>query len=1202
VGKRAGELVSKKMKPLKGLSRIEARAYEAAGADSASESDDELQDALNDGEEGAGGGAGEEGADEDDGGAGLARRDSGGPGLRGRANGQSADSLARRGLQPQRRDGRGSAPRHPRELAFVFNGKEYVYVPKRPREALLFLWWALELSRQLERSLPVTNLDPVELARVGAELTNELLGPLRPLFQPAQTHLLEQLSRERHEAVGDEQEAAATQQIQVPAMTATEAALLRALLTENNLDVSRIDMLEGRLLRELEALEASNTSALIAGQNASATQEQILHLLVQATENLEELGLQLSFHSESQRHMKKSMISIARTSRRLELQERNHVRLSQALESLLRSVQLDPATTRVLEDPDFRNFLPGVVQAAQKLLALLRLELRGGQELLRAVKESRQAAEVLRARFVAEAAAFVEKQCAEAAHALGERPGELTREQQRGVHEALLKLSDLFRVLEQLDAATFASLRGRYTRALQRVLDAKLKTLFAQLRASLIVETRQSALSALPDLVLGSAAARRRVAAQQRGGGEEARRLGDKRLVPAAFADALQLLTPLVLAEQEFCMLLFGSGDIKDRTRSAERMPATPAPAPAPASAPASASASLSTPVAAAAGASPAVAAAASPAADGKRVRRSSRRDSHRDSFGGGESDEDEDAYGAASELKGAEPASSTPRPSVAASALPPSASGALSVVSASPSLRAPAGGAAPGASAAARPGELRNRRDVKEMLNTLFECVVPELRALVEAGHRMDRFYSLEMLVEVERQLERAEASSEFLFQALTLLASHVRFLFNTFVDEQIAWVRDYRVPAKRSGVLEPLAKAPAFVERMDAAARGARSSAMETSCQKLTLALFALVDAVAKQDAKYSDLVFVENFHFFWRAFSQAPRDLPPALAQAVQTALDQLRAHLAAYVSWHVHYELEALSGFWRRMDEQLRSARLEDLPFVAGLSKHDLRALSREHLQVRALNKGVTAMFHRLQKHLPHNEVLLRVVWRALHKYFVAKWRLFEERVELCYPSERLPVSQAQVHAMFAKQLLGVEPPAEVAEEEQAAALVLGLAEGPAAAAGGRSALAAVASGLLSSTSLTESVGAAGAGAGAGASGASPPASNRGSPSPHDVQSAQSLQSLAPEAKQPPPPPAATAAATAAAAAAAATKAAAPQQPPAAAASVRPASSNNKVASRLHEALQFDAEAEAAALRGASDSEEELVMAPRRDDSD
>ena len=210
----------------------------------------------------------------------------------------------------------------------------------------------------------------------------------------------------------------------------------------------------------------------------------------------------------------------------------------------------------------------------------------------------------------------------------------------------------------------------------------------------------------------------------------------------------------------------------------------------------------------------------------------------------------------------------------------------------------------------------------------------------------------------------------SEYLISIVTALSTHLKLSFNQFVDGEIEWLNALKPNPKRCGILQPFAKFPALVNRMEnvvrsgagaaaalsptsksgsassataaataaaaAAASQARSQAADTSYQKLASALFRWLDGVAKSDDKYTDVVVMENAHHYHTMFS-SPFLSVPALEQSVAKAGAAYKEHMARYVAWNIAYEMPAVTKFWARIEDQLKSILPEEIPFASELSK-------------------------------------------------------------------------------------------------------------------------------------------------------------------------------------------------------------------------------------------------------------------------
>ena len=210
----------------------------------------------------------------------------------------------------------------------------------------------------------------------------------------------------------------------------------------------------------------------------------------------------------------------------------------------------------------------------------------------------------------------------------------------------------------------------------------------------------------------------------------------------------------------------------------------------------------------------------------------------------------------------------------------------------------------------------------------------------------------------------------SEYLISIVTSLSTHLKLSFNQFVDGEIEWLNGLKPNPKRCGILQPFAKFPALVDRMEnvvrsgagaaaaispssksgsasaaaataaaaaaAAASQARSQAADTSYQKLASALFRWLDGVAKSDDKYTDVVVMENAHHYYTMFSSGFLRVP-ALEQSVARAGAAYKEHMARYVAWNIAYEMPAVTKFWARIEDQLKSILPEEIPFASELSK-------------------------------------------------------------------------------------------------------------------------------------------------------------------------------------------------------------------------------------------------------------------------
>lgn len=64
---------------------------------------------------------------------------------------------------------------------------------------------------------------------------------------------------------------------------------------------------------------------------------------------------------------------------------------------------------------------------------------------------------------------------------------------------------------------------------------------------------------------------------------------------------------------------------------------------------------------------------------------------------------------------------------------------------------------------------------------------------------------------------------------------------------------------------MLSPVARFPAFVERLESVCKNGRSEAADMTYNKLSVALLQWVEKIAKLNEKYQNVVIMENTHFF-------------------------------------------------------------------------------------------------------------------------------------------------------------------------------------------------------------------------------------------------------------------------------------------------------------------------------------------------
>ena len=196
-------------------------------------------------------------------------------------------------------------------------------------------------------------------------------------------------------------------------------------------------------------------------------------------------------------------------------------------------------------------------------------------------------------------------------------------------------------------------------------------------------------------------------------------------------------------------------------------------------------------------------------------------------------------------------------------------------------------------------------REELRRLMTQLFPQLSEHLSELSTLATRMDPFYALEMEVAVDAQL--SATSSEFVSGLLTATQSHLKQSFNRYIDDQITYINSQTPTPKRAGILSPLLKFPNLILKCESIVLPLKSSAADTSYQKVSFALFRWLEGVAKTDEKYTDVLLVENYYYFWHTFSVGFPHSVPALQLPVEKAQQGVPASLGQV--YHVAVRVRA-----------------------------------------------------------------------------------------------------------------------------------------------------------------------------------------------------------------------------------------------------------------------------------------------------
>ena len=895
----------------------------------------------------------------------------------------------------------------------------------------VFVWYCLEICRSFCGFVPTSNIDTVLYQQLTNEITSYYLnesttsaGNAPPPNVPNHLRqLLLSVSKNRS-ALADEnvkllEKSKVEEKVIVPSMTQEETVLVQRFLKQLEQTVqqhqsqssrdsspafsptstlttlmpgssspslspltppavsshSYLQDLESFLLHKLTVIEHANIQSLfdtnLEQENARILKNDIQRNLLD--QKLDEMSLWINHHNLELSKMKKGVELIEKRNMSLDIQEKNQTRLYDTLHHILENFKFHPDPVvayrmeQLLLHPNLSHQTHGVgssnfdstLEAVRRLDAILHIRLEDSAlDDLQAMREQRNKLNGLKKSFTQYVEQMMEGLFQEVAKkaindiqkhtgASASSADSLEFAINSGIHRELRKYNELLYYLQRLDYDLFHQLRAKYCQSMKSVYDVKIRQYFLTLKKSVAHESKDTRLQSFPDWTAEVA----RHAVRRTEGGRnhststtamynsllhsgpnssalQSNQSGRTR-VTQAFVHAMEQLTPSCVAEEKFLKEFFFKTTKDDPTSVA-----------------------------------------ASSAGVGSR-----------------------------------------PRPSLTSN----SQAGVDMGQSNTSSSHGHAGSSS------------SSFDDIHSMMVELFRPLEPELRDLASMASKMDHFYTLEMLVQCERILATSVNSPtngaisqaqqcQHLESILTNLSTFLKLTFTTFIDGEIEWISSLHPSSKRCGVLQPMLKFPGFIDRMEnivlpiskeggkvgaaislpvgpnhshghggagvnkltistssspvASIVPGRSQAADTSYQKLASGLFRWLEHVAKSDDKYTDVVYLENMHFFLQLF-RTPHLSVPALDQFLRKADILYAEHMSRYVNWNIDYEMPLITKFWNKLEEQLKSIQPEDIPFAAELSKHDLRAISKGPLASKNLQKSLTNVLKRIEKHLPKN---------------------------------------------------------------------------------------------------------------------------------------------------------------------------------------------------------------------------------------
>mmetsp|Transcript_16821 Transcript_16821/g.25292 ORF Transcript_16821/g.25292 Transcript_16821/m.25292 type:complete len:994 (+) Transcript_16821:71-3052(+) len=261
----------------------------------------------------------------------------------------------------------------------------------------------------------------------------------------------------------------------------------------------------------------------------------------------------------------------------------------------------------------------------------------------------------------------------------------------------------------------------------------------------------------------------------------------------------------------------------------------------------------------------------------------------------------------------------------------------------------------------------------VSMILTKLFEYFRDKMMKLVTGNDYADGIevvamqVTISMLVDRHQQHSSVVSSSEessfdliesLLFNARATLQDRLQ----EFCTAQIAWIRQSKEDPKKTSVLMPFLRFPAFVDQMKEFSGDKRFECVDDILSKVGKELLSWLHDVASQNEKYFNIVMIHNLEFLVESLSV--RGEVKALERVAQQAAEQKAEAERRYVEWMVSYEFPVFAGLADRVKELGRRATTEEMGLYIRREEVS-RAVSK--MDRKTIESSIMVARKRLDKH-------------------------------------------------------------------------------------------------------------------------------------------------------------------------------------------------------------------------------------------
>ncbi len=253
-------------------------------------------------------------------------------------------------------------------------------------------------------------------------------------------------------------------------------------------------------------------------------------------------------------------------------------------------------------------------------------------------------------------------------------------------------------------------------------------------------------------------------------------------------------------------------------------------------------------------------------------------------------------------------------------------------------------------------------------------------------------------------------------------------------FVTGQVAWMSSQKVDGKRAGVLAAVAKFPAFIDAMEVAVTQATCFQSLSKCggvyggegkrhpkqlieayHLLGDGLFKLIEACARTNPKYSDIVRLENYYFFCEAVGARKVDF---FQESIRHSLEAYQAASYNFLQWLMKHRFRTLIDYFTKMEDLVSSLGASDVKYHE--SHENVESFLKRHCQEKFIQEGLEKIHDSIRKCICIESCRRKAMWEILCDKFFAMFSRWEELCAMCYKIELKPSAAQVCNMVLCKQ--------------------------------------------------------------------------------------------------------------------------------------------------------------------------------------